>query len=310
MVELRVKGGTMDNRACFIGLGQMGNPMASNLLKNGVKLFVYNRTKEKAKNLLQAGAEWLESPRDAFKKANIVFTMVSNDHALAEVTEGPDGLLENAQPGCIHVSMSTILPAFSRTLAEKHKEKGIEYVVATVFGRPDVAAKQALWVCLAGSKDAKQQVTPYLQFMGKKIKDFGEEPSIANSVKITGNFMIMSCIELMAEAYAFAEKSGIPLETLHSFFSEGMFTSPVMQTYGNLIINQNFTPAGFKMTLGLKDLDLFLRTADSLRVPSPIAGILHDRYMTALANNREEMDWSAISITAMEEAGLLYSLTT
>lgn len=292
-------------RASFIGLGNMGSAMALNLLRNGVKLFVYNRTQEKARDLLAQGAEWLNSPREAFDKAPIAFSMVANDQALQAISEGSEGLLVKAKPGCTHVSMSTISPALSRILAASHQEKGVDYLAAPVFGRPDVAAQHALWICVAGPQKAKQQAEPFLRHLGKKIYDFGDKPENAIAVKLTGNMMILSVIELMAEAFAFAEKSGVSIDAFHSFLTDSLFPSPVFQTYGKLILNSKFTPAGFKMGLGLKDIDLFLRAAESLRVPSPVASLLHDRLMTGLANQREEMDWSAISLTSKEEAGLV-----
>jgi 3-hydroxyisobutyrate dehydrogenase-like beta-hydroxyacid dehydrogenase len=295
----------MVDSICFIGLGSMGLPIARNLLKTGTKLFVYNRSKEKAEDLVAQGAELLNSPLEAFERSKIVFSMVSNDQALQTITEGSYGLLKNAHPGCIHISMSTISPTLSRSLAEKHREKGTHYLASPVFGRPDVAEKQKLWICLAGDKGAKKQVLPFLQHVGQKVYDFGEKPEIANAVKLTGNFMILASVELLAEAFAFAEKNGVPLNIFHTMLTESLFPSPVFENYGKIILNQDFFPAGFKMSLGLKDIDLFLRTADSLRVPSPIAGLLHDRLMTGLAHNREDLDWSAIALTSTEEAGLV-----
>jgi 3-hydroxyisobutyrate dehydrogenase-like beta-hydroxyacid dehydrogenase len=294
----------MTTTACFIGLGSMGSNMASNLIKNGVKLYVWNRSKEKAAKLVKEGAQLLDSPRDAFDKSQIIFSMVADDHALQEICDGDNGILKNSKPGSIHVSMSTVSPKISRSLAAKHQEKGVAYVAAPVFGRPDAAEQQNLWICAAGDPKAKEQVKPLLLFMGKKVADFGEDHGNANEVKLTGNFLILSLIESLSEAYAFAEKSGVSLPDLHSFFAETLFPSPVFQNYGRLIIDRRFDPAGFKMQLGLKDIDLLLRSAENIRVPLPIAGLLHDRLLAGLANDRGSMDWSAITITELEEAGL------
>lgn len=291
----------MTTSACFIGLGNMGTPMAKNLIKNGVQLYVFNRSKEKTTPLVEAGAILLESPQQAFSSAPIVFTMLANDQALQEVS---DQLLKTPKRGAIHVSMSTVSPALSRHLAALHKEKGMEFIAAPVFGRPDVAEKQSLWIVTAGSERAKKQVEPLLYFIGKKVYDFGIDPGSANIVKITGNFLLLSTIELLAEAFTLAEKGGVSVEALHSFLTDSLFPSPVFQTYGNLIRNRKFMPAGFKMALGLKDIDLFLEAAHELRVPSPIGGLLRDRLLGGLALNRGEMDWSAIALSAIEQAGL------
>jgi 3-hydroxyisobutyrate dehydrogenase-like beta-hydroxyacid dehydrogenase len=295
---------------CFIGLGNMGSPMAFNLLKNHVKLFVYNRSKEKASKLVEAGAQLLESPQEAFEHAPIVFSMVANDEALKAITEGKNGLLEKGKPGCIHVSMSTISPKLSRELAGLHQEKGVHYLAAPVFGRPDAAEQQKLVICVSGNDEAKKRVEPLLRFLGQKIYDLGNKPELANGVKLTGNFLILTVVEALSEAYAFAQKSGISLQQLHTLLTDSLFPSPVFQTYGQLILSQQFEPAEFKMHLGLKDMDLFLRAADALRVPLPIAGLLHDRLLAGLANKRGEMDWSAISLTEFEEAGLIHQAPT
>lgn len=297
-------------KASFLGLGNMGTPIATNLSKNGVELFVYNRTKEKADPLLQNGCKWLEAPSQAFEKAPIAFTMLANDHAVEELTEGPNGLLAKAKPGCIHVSLSTISPDLSSALAAKHKEKGVHFIASPVFGRPDVAASHNLKVCIAGDKKAKDEVVPYLQFIGQKIYDFGDDPASANIVKLIGNFLIFSSIELMSESFALAQKAGIPVNTLQTLLSETFFTSPILGRYGNIIMNQDFTPAGFKMTLGLKDIDLIQNIATRLRAPMPIASLLHNRLITGLANKREDLDWSAIALNALEDAGIPHQFTT
>ena len=294
----------MSTNVCFIGLGNMGHPMAESLLKNRVNLFVYNRTKSKADDLLKQGASWLNSPSEAFKHATIVFTMVANDQALIALTEGPNGILANAKPGCIHVSMSTISPKLSRELTAKHQEKGVHYLASPVFGRPDVAAQQNLWICISGNSSAKKQVDPLLHFIGKKVYDFGEEPASANVVKLAGNFLILNTVEMLSEAFTFVEKSGVDPQKVHEFITDSLFPTPVHKTYGQLILSQNFDPAGFKMKLGLKDIDLLLRAAEEVRVPLPSAGLLHDRLLAGLAHNRGEMDWSAIALTELEEAGI------
>lgn len=298
----------MGYSVAFIGLGAMGESIATNLLKNHVKLYVYNRTKEKMQPLLDQGAIALESPKDAFHTCDIVFTMLANDQALTTITCGEQGLLEKIRPGCIHVSMSTISPKLSTELEEKHAEKGAFYLAAPVFGRPDVAQKAQLFVCLAGDGNAKAKVTPLLNYIGKYIYDFGDKPEKANAVKLSGNFLILSVVEILAEAFAFAQKNGVEPQDLLTFLTETIFPSPVFKNYGAIVANQQFYPAGFKMSLGLKDIDLLLRTADHLKLPMPVAGILHDRLMVGLANGRENYDWSAIAMTQMEEAGIYGSL--
>jgi 3-hydroxyisobutyrate dehydrogenase-like beta-hydroxyacid dehydrogenase len=294
----------MNLKASFLGLGHMGMPMAFNLLKNGVDLAAWNRSKEKASPLIEADAKLLEHPCDAFAHAPIVFSMVANDQALYAITEAANGLLESAKPGCIHVSLSTVSPETTRKLTALHNQKGADFLSAPVFGRPDVAAKGALWVCIAGKKEAKIEASPFLKMFGKSIHDFGSIPEAANHVKLTGNFLILSVIELLSEAFAYGEKQGIDPKDLYTLFTETLFPSPVFITYGKLILEQTFSPPGFQLPLGLKDLNLFLHSAEAANIPSPLANLLHDRLITSLAKGRDHLDWSAISLISRENAGL------
>src|ERR1700722_8197765 len=208
--------------ACFIGLGMMGTPMASNLLKNHVELGVYNRSKDKMEPLITQGAKAINVPSEAFDHSPIVFSMVANDQALLEITTGENGILKNVKKGCIHVSMSTISPQLSQALSAKHEEKGVSYVAAPVFGRPEAAAQQKLWICMAGNPEAKKQIEPLLHFLGQKVYDFGNAPESANAVKLTGNFLILSMVEVLAEAFAFAQKNGIDVKKFHDFLLDSL----------------------------------------------------------------------------------------
>ena len=294
----------MSMQASFIGLGNMGMPMSRNLMKNGVKVYVYNRSKEKADPLINEGAQLLSSPGEAFDKTSIVFSMVANDTAHRDIVEGKNGLLAKAKPGCIHVSMSTISPEISREFALKYKEKGAIYLSAPVFGRPEVAGQQKLWICVSGEPIAKKQIEPFLLKMGQKVFDFGDLPEFANIVKLSGNFMILSTMEMLSEAFAYLEKCGISSETYHNFLSNSLFSSVVVQTYGGVIAHKKFTPPGLTMELGLKDINLFLQSAGAMKVPVPMASLIHDRLLAGIANHRGKMDWSAISLISLEQAGL------
>lgn len=294
----------MIGKASFIGLGSMGAPMALNLLKGGVGLGVYNRSKEKTASIVKAGAKLLEQPSEAFAHAPIVFSMVANDQALHAITEGTDGLLAGARKGSIHVSLSTISPETASKLAALHKQKGVDFVSSPVFGRPDVAAKGALWICVAGEKEAKIKAEPFLKLLGKNIYDFGYKPEAANMVKLIGNFMILSVVEMLSEAFALGEKHGIETKGIYNLFTQTLFPSPVFLTYGKIILDRAFSPPGFQLPLGLKDINLFMQAAEAVGVSSPLANLLHDRLITSLAKGREDLDWSAISLISRENAGL------
>ncbi len=288
----------------FIGLGNMGQPMARNLLKAGFKLRVYNRNPSKAEPLVAQGAQQAPHPNEVVEPGSVVITMVANDSALESVVLGENGLLEKLGPDGIHLSMSTVSPATARKLAELHEKHGSSYVAAPVFGRPQAAAAQQLWICVSGPQAAKERVQPILKALGQGIFDFGEEPGAANVIKLSGNFLIASAMEAMAEALTLAEKNGIDRSKVIEMFGQTIFSCPIYQNYGKAIAEKRYMPAGFYLSLGLKDVSLVLQTADSAKMPMPLASLLHDRLMTGVAQGRGEMDWSALSLGVSEDAGL------
>src|SRR6185437_15821389 len=287
----------------------MGSAMAGNLLKAGFKLQVYNRTQEKAAALGAQGARLVRQPGDAAESGGIVITMLANDRALEDVVGGDGGFVERLGPGGIHLSMSTVSPRLARRLAEQHRRYGVEYVAAPVFGRPEAAAARKLWICLSGSAMAKQRVRPILDSIGQGSFDFGEEPATAHIVKLIGNFLLASAIEGLAEALVLAEKNGIDRHKLTGILTGTLFACPAYQIYGRAIAQQRFRPAGFTVELGLKDIDLVLRTAADSTTPLPLAGLLHDRFLAAVAKGRGELDWSAVWLESAENAGLSVEYT-
>ncbi len=288
----------------FIGLGAMGLPMASNLLAAGHKLRVYNRTASKADPLVKLGAELMSNSAAVASPGGIVVTMLADDAALEGVVVGVDTIAHRLAPGGIHISMSTIAPATSRKLAQYHAENGSIYVAAPVFGRPEAAYAKRLWICTSGPQEAKHRIKEILDAKGQKTFDFGEDPGAANAVKLSGNFLIAAAMESMAEALAMLEKSNIDRVAAIEMLSSTLFACPVYQGYGNAIANMRHTPAGFRLPLGLMDVELVLNTGGEVRAPMPIASILRDRLLASIAKGREEMDWSALALIARDEAGL------
>ncbi len=288
----------------FIGLGAMGLPMASNLLAAGHQLRVYNRTASKADALLKHGAELMSNTAAVASSGGIVITMLSDDAALESVVVGVDTIAHRLAPGGVHISMSTVAPATSRKLAQYHAENGSIYVAAPVFGRPEAAHAKRLWICASGPHDAKHKIRPVLDAMGQKIFDFGEEPGAANAVKVSGNFLIAAAMEAMAEALAMLEKSGIDRMAAIEMLTTTLFACPVYQGYGKSIAEMRHTPAGFRLPLGLKDVELALKASGEVRAPMPVASILRDRFLTSIAKGHGDMDWSAIALGARDDAGL------
>ncbi len=286
----------------FIGLGNMGSGIAANLLKAGHEVTVYNRTASKAEPLVRQGARQAAQVADACH-GDAVMTMLADDHAVESVVFGDAGITATLKKHAIHVSLSTISVTLSEKLTSAHAEHGQRYVAAPVFGRPEAAAEAKLAVTAAGPDDAVNACTPLFDAIGQKTFRFGTRPADANLVKLSGNFLITCVIEGLAEAIALVGKAGIDPHQYIDFLTSTLFSAPVYKTYGAMIVAQKFEPAGFAAPLGLKDNRLVLAAGEKLRVPLPIAGLIHNRFLTLLANGGESLDWSAISRLAAEDAG-------
>lgn len=288
----------------FVGLGNMGQPMAQRLLAAGHRLRVWNRSIGRTDPLVALGAERAESPGAACEPDGIAFTMVADDRALESVALEPGGLLDRLGPGGVHVSLSTISPATSRRLAALHAERGAAYVTAPVFGRPDAAEAGKLWVVTSGPETAKARFRPLIPAIGQGVYDFGEEPGAANVVKLAGNFLIASAIEALGEATALVSKNGVNPAAVMKMFGETLFACRVYQGYGAQIAERRFSPAGFRLALGLKDVNLALSTGEASDVPLPLGSLLHDRFLSMRAQGDGDLDWSAIALGAARAAGL------
>jgi 3-hydroxyisobutyrate dehydrogenase-like beta-hydroxyacid dehydrogenase len=287
----------------LIGLGRMGAGIAKSLLRAGHRLTVFNRTRERAESLRADGANVARSVPEACQ-GEAVLTMVADDAALEAVVFGDEGILASRRPGGVHVSLSTIGVALSDRLAAEHAKAGQEYVAAPVFGRPEAAEGARLSVVAAGPATSVQRCKPLFQAMGPKLFVVGERPSMANVVKLSGNFLIATVLESLAEALTFARKSGVDPGLLLEFLTTTMFTAPVYKSYGELIVQEKHEPAGFALPLGLKDVRLVLAAAEAASVPMPIASVLRDRFVTAMARGNQDKDWSVIGRVAAEDAGL------
>ena len=283
----------------FIGLGRMGRAMAGKLVEAGHNVRVWNRSPGVAQEI--AGATPVTSPAEAFA-GDAAITMLSDDAALrAVIVEG--GLLDGAGRPALHLSMSTISVALAQELAAIHARAGIAYVGAPVFGRPDAAAVGALNIVAAGDADAIERAGPLLDAMGTKTWRFGTEPHQANAVKLAGNFMLVSAIEAMGEAAAFAEGHGVPASDLLTMLTGTLFASPVYKGYGASIAASRCEPPGFGLKLGAKDIGLVLRAAEAANVPMPFAGVLRDNLIDAIAHGDGDKDLAALATVAARRSG-------
>ena len=290
-------------KIAFIGLGRMGAGMARNLLRAGHTLAVYNRSREKAEALAADGARVASSPADAAKDAEAVMTMVADDQAIEQIVFGNDGIASAMRADCIHLSHSTISTAMARKLTAEHVQRKQGYLSVPVFGRPEAAESKNLVVVVAGPSELVDRCRPLFDAIGRQTFVIGTEPWQANVAKVCGNFMVASAIEALGESFATLRKAGVDpeifLEIMHSLLG-----SQVITGYGRIIAREKFEPAGFALKLGLKDVRLVLAASEEVASPMPLASLVHDHLLSALAQGQGEMDWSSMAQVIARNAGL------
>lgn len=287
----------------FIGLGRMGTPMALNLLKAGHRVTVYNRTRAKTEALASNGAQVAERIADACH-GDVFVTMLSDDAAVEGVVFGEEGALSSLSRGAIHISMSTISVVLSDRLADAHQKAGQGYVSAPVFGRPEAAAAAKLFVIAAGADLMLARCQPLFDAIGRATFVVGARPSEANLVKLAGNFLIASMLESLGEAFALVRKSGIDPDRFLEILTSTLFSAPAYRTYGAIIAQGKDPVEGFKMSLGLKDMRLALAAADARIVPMPVASLIRDHLVEAVARGNGDADWSGLGRLAARRAGI------
>ena len=285
----------------FIGLGTMGSAIAMNILRAGHELTVWNRSKPATHPLDEAGATVADAIEDVLQ-GDVVLSMLANEAAIRAV--GLDGpLLTAAAPGLVHSQIATVSPGFTREAAKAHAAAGVGFVSSPVLGRADKALAGTMTIIVAGEAGAVEKVRPIHEVMGTKVIVVGPEPEQANLLKVATNFMMASAIEALGEAFALVRKAGIDPETFYRA-TEDQFPGPIYRGYGRLIMDQKYTPPGFSLRLGLKDVDLAIAAGADLKVPMPLASLLHDQFIQALAHDMGELDWVAIAEVVAAKAGL------
>jgi 3-hydroxyisobutyrate dehydrogenase-like beta-hydroxyacid dehydrogenase len=288
----------------FIGLGRMGSAMAENLLKAGHDVTVFNRSAEKSRPLLDLGAHQASSIAQACT-GEAVITMLADDTAVSNAALTDDGIVKKLPQRAVHISMSTISVELSKQLAQAHARAGQRFVAAPVFGRPEAAAAAQLFIVAAGDPAAVGACRPLFDAMGQRTISIDEDPTAANLVKLSGNFLLASAIEALGEAVALVGKAGIDRHAFVDLLTSTIFPAPAYKTYGNLIADNQFQPARFAAPLGFKDIRLALAAAESLRVPMPLGSLLRDRFLRLLARGGDDLDWAAIGGLAVHDARAL-----
>jgi len=274
----------------FIGVGSMGAAMIPNLVRAGHRVAVWNRSVEAAQAI--DGVTVLASPVEAFAN-DAVLTMLADDKAVRGVVLD-SGALRSARAGCVHVMMATISPAFVDELVAAHRDAGIAYVAAPVFGVPAAAAQAKLNILVAGDAAAIATVQPLFDVLGQKTWPLGTDPKRANVAKIAGNMMITLAIEAMGEAAALTESYGVSAADFLDIVTNTLFASPAYQRYGGFIAKDQYEP-GFKLVLGMKDVNLARDAAAAAGASLPGLEVVHGHMQQALDRGLSDKDWSVFA---------------
>lgn len=277
----------------FIGTGIMGAPMALNILKRGHRLTVYNRTPEKTRPLRDAGAIVVASPQD-IGDVDVLITVVSDGPAEQAVLFD-SGLIDRLPKDCVHMSSTTVGIDTAQQLAAAHGKRGRIYVAAPVLGRAvDMAAAGKLFVIAGGAAEGLARCAPLFAAVGQRTFEFGPDPVTAVAAKLAINFLVVSAIEAMSEAFALTAQYGVQPSDFYEFITSTLFATPIYKAYGKLIEQNSFTPANFVVPLGLKDVKLTLDAGEKVNLAMPLANIARDHLVQALAQGYRDHDWSVI----------------
>jgi 3-hydroxyisobutyrate dehydrogenase-like beta-hydroxyacid dehydrogenase len=285
----------------FIDLGEMGRRMAARLLGAGHSVRAWNRTQSAAADLTPDGLSIAATPDEAFD-GDAVISMLADDTAVRAVFLESD-LLGRTSASPVHVNMATISVGLATEMAERHEERSIPYVAAPVLGRPDLAAAGKLTIISAGPRAAIARVQPLLDALGQGTWNLGEKPADANVAKLAANLLLTSAIETMAEAAVLLSGHGVIPATFFDIVTNSTFPGPVYGTYGRLIADARYEPAGFKARLALKDIRLALAAADARSIPLPVASTVRDSLLDAGAHGEGDQDCAVLGRVAARRAG-------
>ena len=288
----------------FVGLGRMGTAMAKNLATAGHRVIAYVRRPQQMGTLLALGLKPTTDLADLFDCA-VVISMLPDDDAVREVAlghQGHKGLIAGLAPGAIHLSMSTISTAAASQLASAHARCGQGYVAAPVFGNPDAAKARQLFIVAAGAPVDVERCRPLLDQLGQRTFVVGNDPAHANLIKLMGNMLTATALEMLGETVALIRKRGLDPSRFIELLTSTMFGGRAHRIYGERIVAQDYA-AGFALPLVLKDVRLALAEAESAAVPMPSVSVVRDRLLTEIARGYAELDWTALGLIADEEAG-------
>jgi 3-hydroxyisobutyrate dehydrogenase-like beta-hydroxyacid dehydrogenase len=292
----------MIKKISYLGLGTMGGGMASNLLKAGYELTVWNRSAEKCEPFVRKGARVADTPADAVRDVDLVMYSLSNDQAIEEIVFGAKGILSGIKEGQIAIDMSTVLPATSLREEEAYAKRGVDFLDAPVFGSKNESADAKLWIMAAGNKAIFEKVKPVLQHLGQTVHYLGKNGNAA-AMKLVGNLIVALEMEALAEGLVLAQKAGLDLNTVMEVVKVADFRSPLLVSNGQNILKRDFSTS-FALKLMLKDADLIEKFAGSLRSPIPGLRVVEKNLESAVALGFEKENASAVIKALEKEAGV------
>lgn len=286
----------------WIGLGKMGVPMATNVMKKGYTMTVYNRTQGKTKALADQGAKVVGSPKEAAAGADVFISMISDDPALESISYGPNGAFEGAKSGAVFIDMSTVSPVASARVEEKAKAKGIKYLRAPVSGSTALAAAGTLTVFASGPKDAYDKCVDILGSMGQKVFHVGTGEE-ARYLKLVMNMMVGLTSAMAAEAFTFGEAGGMNWEQMIDIVNASVVASPLMGYKAQLLKSRNYAPA-FTVSQMAKDFDIMIDTGKAKNVPMPITALVRQFWGSMIAKGKAEQDFFSLVSLLEDMAGM------
>jgi 3-hydroxyisobutyrate dehydrogenase-like beta-hydroxyacid dehydrogenase len=276
----------------FVGLGVMGSEMVSRLLSKGHIVTGYNRTRTKAQRLIDRGMKWCESPRAVCAAADVTFSMVSNEKALAAIMEGPEGILSAVAPGTFLVDMSTVSPHYSRSVAVQVREKGGDMIDAPVSGSVITLQEGKLSVMVGGRRETFERLKPILDDIGPKVTYVGAN-GLALSMKIATNLSLAVQMMAFCEGVLLAEKSGITREVAVDVLTNSAVASPMIKYRGPFVLSMP-AEAWFDVNMMQKDMMLALDMGRALDVPLPTTAVSNEFLTAARGMGFAKQDFAVV----------------
>ena len=289
-----------------VGLGRMGTAIANNIPKSGFNLVVYDRTPDRTRSLVEAGAATATSPKQAAMRSDVLVTSLTDDRAVLDLVTGEEGILSGLRPSTIHIGTSTISPSVSTQLGEMHSARGCSYLAAPLLGNPSVAQVAKLTMLVAGDPMAIERCDQLFHAYCQKIINVGKDHAVANGLKLAANYILLVLIDLMGQVFTVGEKSNIDLQVM-SQVMEMIFSSPTLQEYAKRIRTKDFDSVGYSLPLAFKDVQRILQSSSDVRAPLPYASGLRDKFLAAIANKLETKDCITIYEITRMFAGLTKS---